>query len=319
MKRLLLATLPASALSAAAILLMPPLLAQAPALPAAGPTFEVASVKRNTSSATMIMATVGMLPGGRVDFRNLTLRNLMVRAYGVQPHQVVGGPGWVDTDRFDVVAKAEGDASPAEVNLMLRALLAERFKLAVHTETRDLPMYRLVVARRDGRLGSDLQPSTTDCSPGARGAAPPAAPGGQDPVVRGGGPGFEGVGAGRGGPGSAPGGPMGCRTLIGPGRIMMGGQPIAQFAQLLSNQVGRPVIDDTGLDGRYDIVLSFAPEGRGGGFGGPRSPDAPPVPVDPDAPSLFTAMQEQLGLRLESGRGPVEVIVIDSVEPPTED
>ena len=108
--------------------------------------------------------------------------------------------------------------------------------------------------------------------------------------------------------------------MIAPGRIMIGGQPIAQFVTLLGNQLGRPVIDKTGLSGGYDIELAFMPEGGRGGPAGTPPPGAPPLPpIDPDAPSLFTAIQEQLGLKLESERGPVDVIVIDSVQQPTED
>jgi uncharacterized protein (TIGR03435 family) len=109
--------------------------------------------------------------------------------------------------------------------------------------------------------------------------------------------------------------------MIAAGRLELGGQPIAQLTTLLGNQVGRPIIDKTGLTGAYDIQLSFMPEGaRAGGPAGPLPPGVPPPPpIDPDAPSLFTALQEQLGLKLESGRGPVDVIVIDRIEPPTED
>ncbi len=108
--------------------------------------------------------------------------------------------------------------------------------------------------------------------------------------------------------------------MIGPGRLMAGGQRVEQLARVLSNQLGRPVIDKTGLTGAYDIELSFMPEvGRGAPIG-PPPPGAPPLPpIDPDAPTLVTAIQEQLGLKLVAGRGPVDVIVIDGIQPPTED
>ena len=279
--------------------------AQAPASPAPGSAFEVASIKRNTSGTGNM--TIQMAPGGRLNFVNVPVRNLIVRAYGVQPFQVIGGPAWLANDRFDVIAKAEGDATPAQSNAMLRALLADRFKLVVRTETRELPVYHLVKARADGQLGPELKPAAVDCGPGARGrGAPPA-----------GGPG----GPGRGpvpGPGA---GAAGCQMMMAPGRVIVGGQPIATLANALANQVGRPVIDKTGLSGAYDLALSFMPDGggRGGPVGAP-PPGAPPIPpVDPDAPSLFTALQEQLGLKLESERGPVDVVVIDSVAQPTED
>ena len=278
--------------------------AQTPVSSGSSPAFEVASVKRNNSGDGNI--TRGMQPGGRLTFINNPLRQLIIAAYQVQPFQVIGGPSWLTTDRFDIVAKAPDGATPDQMNPMLRTLLAERFKLVVHRETREMPVYSLVKARPDGRLGDRLKPAAVDCGPAARGRGgpPPTPPGGA--------------------PGAAPGpqGPlMGCRAMISPGRLQIAGQPLAQLASLLANQVGRPIVDKTGLAGAYDIELSFMPEGAGrGGPVGTPPPGAPPIPaVDPDAPSLFTALQEQLGLKLESERGPVEVIVIDSVEQPVGD
>ena len=271
--------------------------------PADAPTFEVASIKRNNSGDGNM--TRGMQPGGRLTFVNVPVRQLIVTAYQVQPYQISGGPSWLTSDRFDVIAKAENNATPDQTNLMLRSLLADRFKLVVHTEQREMPVYSLVKARPDGKLGEKLRPAAVDCGAMGRGrGAPPPAP----PAAA---------------PGAAPAaqGPlMGCRTMIGPGRIQIGGLPIAQFATLLGNQLGRPVIDKTGLSGGYDIELAFMPEGGRGGPVGAPPPGAPPLPpIDPDAPSLFTAVQEQLGLKLESERGPVDVIVIDSIQQPTED
>ena len=262
------------------------------------PTFEVASVKRNNSGDGS--TTRRMQPGGTT-FVNVPLRQLIITAYGVQSFQVIGGPSWITSDRFDVTAKAEGAPPPEQMNLMLRSLLADRFKLVVRHEKRDLPIYTLVKARDDGQLGPALKPAAVDCGPTGRGRGgpPPAAPGAA---------------------GLPPGPLTGCRAMIAPGRLEIGGQPIAQLATLLANQVARPVIDKTGLTGSYDVQLSFLPDGGRGGPVGPLPPGAPALPpIDPDAPSIFTALQEQLGLKLESGRGPVDVIVIDSVEPPTED
>jgi uncharacterized protein (TIGR03435 family) len=223
----------------------------------------------------------------------------------VQTFQVIGGPSWITSDRFDINAKAASGVPPAQMNLMLRSLLADRFKLVVRTEQRDLPIYTLVQAREDGKPGPNLKPAAVDCGAGGRGLPGPrgAVPG----------PGAPAPGA----PGSLGGG---CRMMIGPGRLMAAGQRIEQLARMLSTQLGRPVIDKTGLSGAYDIELSFMPEvGRGGPIG-PPPPGAPPLPpIDPDAPTLVTAIQEQLGLRLQAGRGPVDVIVIDSVQTPTED
>jgi uncharacterized protein (TIGR03435 family) len=275
------------------------------ALPAAQepPSFEVASVRRNTSGTGMM--TVGIAPGGRLNMTNVPVRNLIVRAYGVQPYQIVGGPDWIGADRFDIVAKAaSADATPEQINAMIRSLLADRFKLVARRDTRELPLYYLVRAREDGRLGPELKPAEVDCGAAGRGrGGPQPGPGGPVPGPRAGGPGGGG-----------------CRLMIAPGRLQMGGQPIAAAASTLANQVGRPIVDKTGLEGNYDLTLSWMPEAGRGAPAGPLPPGAPELPpIDPDAPSLFTAVQEQLGLKLESARGPVEVIVIESIQPPLED
>jgi uncharacterized protein (TIGR03435 family) len=180
------------------------------------------------------------------------------------------------------------------MQLMVQALLADRFKLVVHRETREMPTYALVLAREDERLGPQLKVSTVDCSPGARRGLPPPPPPG---------------------PNERP--PCGMR--MAPGSIMSGGTALSQLATTLSNSVGRMVVDKTGLTDRFDIDLKWTPDGMaaGGGLGIPGGAP-PPVPVDTSGPSIFAALQEQLGLKLESERGPVEVLVIDSVEHPTE-
>jgi uncharacterized protein (TIGR03435 family) len=271
---------------------------------AQSPSFEVASIRRNASNDGMI--GLQMQPGGRMTFTNAPPRMLITRAYGVQTFQVVGGPDWLTSERYDITAKApEGSTSPAQLNLMLQSLLADRFKLMLRRETRELPVYFLVKAREDGRLGQGLMPAAVDCS-AARGRAAGPPPGPTAPP-RAGGPGTLAPPAGD------------CRAMIAPGRLTVSGQPIGVVANALANQLGRPVIDKTALTGAYDFELTFTPEGRGMPIG-PPPPGAPPLPpIDPDAPSLFTALQEQLGLKLDAGRGPVEVLVIDSAERPMED
>jgi uncharacterized protein (TIGR03435 family) len=222
---------------------------------------------------------------------------LLRQAFDVQDFQIVGGPNWLATDRFDIVAKPpDGITGPEQIRPMMRALLADRFKLVAHNETREMPIFSLVVARADGKLGPKLSDAKVDCE--ARFAA-----------------------ARRGGPPSAfpaPGQPIECGFMIGPGNMNVGGMPMLELARSLSPMVGRIVIDKTGLKGRYDFQMTYAPEGRG--FGpGPGPGGAEPPPVDPNTPSLFTALQEQLGLKLESERGPVDVVVIDRIEQPTED
>ena len=280
--------------------------------PAGAPAFEVASVKRNRSGEGFI--SMGMQPGGRLTMTNVPVRQMIVRAYQVQPFQVFGGPSWITSDRFDITAKAPADATPPQLNEMLQTLLADRFKLKVRRETRQSDVFRLVKARADGKLGDALKPAAVDCA-AARGRAAGAGPAGGAAVAVPPGPRAGGPLAGPGGPGG------GCMMMMAPGRLQVGGQPISAFANALANQLGRPVIDETGLTGAYDFTLTFMPDSGGRGLPpGPPPPGAPELPpIDPNAPALPTALQEQLGLKLESAKGPVEMIVIDSIDQPTED
>jgi uncharacterized protein (TIGR03435 family) len=232
---------------------------------------------------------------------NYPLRGLIQFAYQLQGFQVDGGPGWISSDRFDIVAKAEGDPPPVppggppdEMMLMLRTLLAERFKLAMHKETRELPVYALVIARADGKLGPRLHQSSTDCQ-----SLLTPRPGGPPPVA------------------PAPGARPLCGLRGGPASLTAGGFPLSQLASALSQRLQRVVVDRTGLTGNFDFDLTFAPDQIPKELQGPDAPPSPPI--DPNAPSIFTALQEQLGLKLDSQKGPVEVSVIDRVERPTED
>jgi uncharacterized protein (TIGR03435 family) len=180
--------------------------------------------------------------------------------------------------------------------LAMRGLLADRFKLKLHKETRELDVYNLVMLK-PGVPGPSLKPSTTDCVAqmnARRGGPPPAAPPGPPD----------------------PNGPLPCGLMGLPGMMRMGGMPISQVTQMLTGQSGRLVYDKTNLTGNWDFTLRFAFEQRGGA---PLPPGVNLPPPDPDAPSLFTALQEQLGMKLESAKAPVEVTVIDSIEHPTED
>ena len=281
--------------------------AQAPAPPGDKPKFEVASVRPNTSNDGKVM--LGVQPGGRFTAVNVPAWDLIRQAYSLQRSQIVGGPDWLETARFDVTAKAEGDiprmgpGGPAgPLNFMLQDLLEDRFKLAAHRETREMPIYALVLARADKKLGEGLHASTVDCEAfRGRGRGGPGGPGGPD-------------GRGRGLP--APGERPTCGMMIGPGQVTAGGMPIANLALMLSQMTQRIVEDRTGLTGNFDIDLTFTPERM------PQGAPPPGVqlpPIDPNGPSVFTAVQEQLGLKLESTRGPVEVLVIDHVERPTPD
>jgi uncharacterized protein (TIGR03435 family) len=256
-------------------------------------TFEVASIKPNTGDDHRFF--IQIQPGGGLRTTGSTLKMLLTLAYDVREFQISGGPGWVNTDRFDIVAKAERSAAAENVpddprkmtdeqrktvadqmRERLRALLADRFQLTIHRETKEQSVYALVV----GKSGSKLQESQMK----------------------------EGN-AGRG------------RMMMGRGQFSGQGVALQMLTQSLSSQLGRPVIDRTGLKGNFDFKLEWTPDpGQSGGpFGGgpPPGADAPPPP-DPNGPSIFTALQEQLGLRLESQKGPVEMLVIDKVEKPSE-
>lgn len=268
---------------------------------ASSAAFEVASVKPNKSGDARIM--FGIQPGGRFTATNTTVQELIRAAYDIQfPGQLEGGPDWVRSERFDVLAKApEGTAVTNRQNIapLLRSLLTDRFKLAVRRENREMDTYDLVLARGDRKTGERLVPSTVDCAARGRGPArgasqtgPPQAP-------------------------PAPGAPPSCGIFMGLGRVMAGGVTMAQVATLLSPRVSRIVNDKTGLAGSYQFELEFTPDQMpnipAGGL--PPGVELPPA----DGPSLFTALQEQLGLKLESSRGPVEVIVIQGIERPSED
>jgi uncharacterized protein (TIGR03435 family) len=271
--------------------------------PAAAPAFEAASVKANKSGE--MGAFVRRQPGGRFTATNMPLRQLIVFAYQIRPFQLEGGPGWLN-DRFDIVAKAEGDppavmpgSGPDQMMLMMRTLLAERFKLVLHNETKDVPIYTLVLARSDGKLGPQLKVSTTDCVALAAAAGRDGQPPGPPAPPK---------------PGEIP----QCGLFGGPGTMAMGGLPLSQLANGLSGLVQRVVVDRTGLSGVYDLTITYTPD-QSQRPPGALPPGLEPPALDPNGPSIFTAVQEQLGLRLESTRGPVEIVVIDRVEPPTPD
>jgi uncharacterized protein (TIGR03435 family) len=266
--------------------------------------FEAASIK--PADPSFPGARMGIAPG-RVEMIGLPARMLLRQAFRVQDYQIIGAPDWLNTERYAIVAKIPEGGSPANTPAMITNLLKERFKLVTHPETREMPIFNLVLARQDGKLGPNLKSTSAECQAqiqARRGGPPP-----------GGGP--------RGGPPPAPdfNQPAACGSMrIGPGLANASGQPLAQVIQMLAQFTGRPVYDKTGLTGPYDFDLKWAPEpGGGGGPLGAPPPGAPPIAVDPDAPNIYTAVQEQLGLKLESARGPVDVIVIDRIERPSLD
>jgi bla regulator protein blaR1 len=272
-------------------------------LAAAGtaPSFTTATVKANTTGSPRVMMRVA--PGGIWDASNVTLESMVRLAYRLQEFQVAGGPAWIYTDRFDIQAQSEQGSAPGEFGRRMQSLLGERFNLKVHTETRELPIYALVFAASDGRRGPSLTPAAVDCVAFARDRAATAARGAPLTPVR--------------QPGERP----TCGTMTGRGRLSGGGTTMEQLAATLSQYTGRIVLDRTGVSGSFDYELRFAHDpglrGRGPGGGLP----VPPEPADPanaGVVSIFTALQEQLGLKLDAQRAPVDVLVIDSADRPVE-
>lgn len=289
-------TLKNLALFLATALIVPMARAQAPQMSL--PEFEAATIKK--SDPANLRQGLGFQPGGRFVATGVTARLLIAAAYGtpqpLPPFLVLGGPDWVDKDRFDLVAKAGGDPAmgpngpPPILFQMIQTLLAQRFALKAHRETRDLPIYELRVVNGKPRAG--LKPSTFDCSQlmsAARGGAPP--PVGPD------------------------GNPVFCGLRLSPAGMQGGSASMDILANSLSRGVNRPVRNQTGLTGNFDFQLQFSTES----MQLPPGAQKPDVPQSgSDGPSIFTALQEQLGLKLESTRGPVEVLVVDGIDRPTE-
>jgi uncharacterized protein (TIGR03435 family) len=253
--------------------------------------FEVASIKPNKSGSNRV--NLNPLPGGRFTAVNVSVMDLVAAAYGTglpfPRSSILSAPAWMSRDRFDIVAKAEGNPTVDEVARMLRPLLADRFRLSLHEESRERSIYTLTFARSDKALGTGLRPTSRDCL-GPREL--------NEPV------------------------PAGCDMVSVPGVFVAHGRPIAVLAMLLSSWVEdhRVVRDQTALTGAFDFDLHWTPE---------RMPVVPPDAsaelaqalrsVEANGPSLFTALQEQLGLRLVPGKDQEQVLVIDHVEQPSPD
>jgi len=263
---------------------------------AAQATFEAASVKYNKSGPPESVS-LSFAPDGGLRAINVTLRMLVGTAYGDPrplPDFLIEGPKEIDSDRFDVVAKAGSGPPPTaqQMSIMLQHLLANRFKLAIHKETKPLPMYALVVA--NPKLGPGLRKSTAQC---------------------------EGAGAQGRGVNAQANQRVPCGLRRFPGTLNGTGITLADLARILTQLRGveRPVMDQTNLEGAYDIDLKWKPEQLLPETLSP-PPGAAPMPaIDPNGPSLFTALQEQLGLKLNSTKAPVDIVVVDRFEPPTSD
>jgi len=213
-------------------------------------SFDVASVRR--SDPTPPVRSNSRFEPGRLTCENIRLKDLISRAYDVKKYQIVG-PDWLDSETYNIIATMPPDTSVERVQLMLQSLLTSRFQLSLHRETKEQPVYALVI----GKAGLKLQ---------------------EIPLSRGG-------------------------TKSTPGKIEAHSQNMARFTSLLSNFIDRPVIDETGLHGFYDFNLEWSPASK----------------TDPDGPSIYTAVQEQLGLKLEPRKAPIEMLIIDRAEKiPTE-
>jgi bla regulator protein blaR1 len=251
------------------------------------PAFEVISIKPRTDDTPS-----GRIPNGpdRFGRPNATVSELMDYAFEVRGFQIIGGPGWLRSDRFEVAAKAESAVPQAQMRLMVQRLLAERFGLQVHRETREMDTYGLVTARRDGQLGEKMRSSARDCGPIIDAGNPRPRQGDEPPP---------------------------CAWFValmnGFARLRLTGIRVPRFASVLEPMAGRKIVDRTNLTGTYDIEFDFLPDP---GLLGLRIPNATALQQS-DIPPLATAVQDQLGLKLESEHAPVDVVLVDNVRLPT--
>jgi uncharacterized protein (TIGR03435 family) len=283
---------------------VPPSFSQA--APEAKPSFEVASIK---PSAPGTRTQLAIQPGGRFSVKGVSLMLMIAAAYRVRDYQIIGTQGWMMKDQWDIEARtSSGTVDPPStmppflnvpdtMAVRLQALLEERFSLKSHRETREMQVYQLTVDKGGSKL-KPFDPSTAAQTPPlSPGTQPPTGPDGKLP------------------PNFAP--PPGA-VVTGGGSILATAITMDQIVTLLARLVDRPIVDGTSLAGRFSVRLQFDPETAprtplGTTSAGP-SPTTPATPSDPAGPSLFTAIQEQLGLKLEPRREPVEVLVIDSAE-----
>ncbi|MBZ5675996.1 MAG: TIGR03435 family protein [Acidobacteriia bacterium] len=266
-------------------------MARAQTTTTARPEFAVTSVKPNHTGCCTTWGAGNR--GGGGGGKNVTLKELMGFAYRLQQFQISGGPRWIGSDRFDIEGKAEDPNIDFDrVRLMLQSLFEDRFKLKVHRETKQSAVYALVV----GKGGSKIKLSRDQSPENVDGPSPPGA------------------------------GPNHGAIRIGVGNLVGNAVTLSWFATMLSQRLDRLIVDKTSLTGRFDIRLQWTPNAGEYPFdpGGNRLPtsiidmNGTTVTLDPSGPSIFSAIQEQLGLRLESAKAPVDVLVIDRVERPSE-
>jgi uncharacterized protein (TIGR03435 family) len=270
----------------------PPPAAAPGAPPLAVPAFDIISVKPDSTNGGMMRT---MFTGDGLSMTNLPVHMLLTQAYQLNDDRILGEPAWTRTDRFDVEAKVAGADVDTLKKLpfdqrrsMVLQILTDRFKMTAHHETRELPVYTLVIAKGGTKLKdvSDAKPTPDNPCPRS-----------------------------------------GSRMMMQPGKVTVTSGQIQTFMQILSQQLGRTIVDKTGLTGSYDFTLQWTPDNGPGGPPPPGAATGPAGPAgalpspqlpDPSGASIFTAIQEQLGLKLEPTKAPVDVIVIDHIEKPTE-
>jgi uncharacterized protein (TIGR03435 family) len=256
------------------------------------PAFDAVSVKINPAKDGL--TRVATFPT-RFNAVNATLHLLVRYAFDVPDYRLSNGPSWIDADRFDIDGAAGRTAELDEMRAMARAMLEDRFMLRTHVERRDQPIFVLTIARRDGKLGDQMSRAGEECKPltPLLGGPPPPPP-----------------------PAGAAQRAPGCPSLFGLGGISGRRIPISLVVSNLSSYLNRHIVDQTNLTGLFDVDLRWTPDQL------PKGPPGAPVrimPFDPNGPSLSTALQEQLGLKFESSRGPVDVLVIDGASKPSSD
>jgi uncharacterized protein (TIGR03435 family) len=240
------------------------------------PRFEVASIKRSAPDSESFILAH---PGGRLDISRATLKTLAAFAWRLQSFQVSGGPAWVRSDYFSIQAKAIADTSEDRILLMTQALLAERFSFKMHFETKEEPVYLLVAGKAGKRSPTGLRTTTEGSCVRVQNAVPPT--------------------------------PRACGS-VGLGANHLEAQEIsmARLAEVLSRVLDRKVIDRTGSIEKFNVSLQWAPDEH------QTLPSTDAIALPPDTPSIFTALREQLGLKLEPGKAPVDLLVIDHAERP---
>ena len=238
--------------------------------------FDAASIRHSASDDDTFMKAH---PGGRLELSHMNLKELTALAYRLQPFQVSGGPAWVNTEYFNVKTEASRTPSEDQLFLMLQALLAERFSLTAHFETAEQPVYILVAARSGRTRSPGLQVTTEGSCVRADPAAPPDA--------------------------------NACGSVgLGVNHLEAHEVSMARFSEALSRAVERKVIDRTGMTEEFNISLRWLPDEHHA------IPSSDAITLPPDTPSIFTALQEQLGLKLQPGKAAIDLLVIDHAQRP---